>query len=624
MKLQPSHFIALDGEAINTPDGRHLYVLLCASDGTHIYNPKGLSTKACFDYLLDLRRRHPKTIFAGFAFNYDINMMLKGLKERHVRTLWAERRLTWYHQGERYYMEWAPGKTFSLSHKESGTSLRINDVFGFYQCSFVKALGPPAEGGWGIGAPDTIARMKAARSNFTLDDIDEITAYCHEECTLLVELLERLDDALQAAGIRPSQWCGAGSIAGKLLEREGVKRYIAKHATYPEPVQEALLRSYFGGRVEVFQQGEFDRVWAYDIRSAYPSAAVDLPDARGQWIPATNLDPSNPWVVYRVRWSTANHPLGHYVSPFPYRHGGSIYYPSNGEGWYWAREVQAASNLFPDCIQVLEGWQLVPDTDAKPFSFIPRVYEERAEAKRQGHAKNVVLKLGLNATYGKLAQGYGYRNQEPPFRSFLWAGLITSTTRAKLLDLAALDPTCIVSFATDGIITTRELDAIHPTDELGGWELTKLQHLFVAQPGVYTAEVIDGKAIVKSRGFFSAELDFEAIRQGYRDNGTAYVYTSNKSRFFGIGTAVAWNDMGLRGTWRVVERKLSLTPSRKFPPLNYKVGDNPIRHDPPEVDPSWGLSEAYKPKSTGIDLSDPESFDYLHGLEQPELPLLLD
>ena len=627
MKIKPEperHFIALDGEAINTPDGRHLYVLLCASDGSYAYNPKGLSTVQCFNFLLELRRRHPNTIFAGFSFNYDVNMMLRDLRPNTIRRLWDTKRSRWYREGRAFRLEWLPGKTFTLGEPETNTSLRVNDVFGFYQCSFVKALEA-----WKIGAPETIARMKGERSNFTLEQIDEIRAYCFEECRLLVELLEELDAALQAAGLRPSQWCGAGSIAAAMLRREGVKRYMPEHESYPDDVNRAVLSAYFGGRIEVFQQGEFENVYAYDLRSAYPAAATVLPDGRGTW--RRNID-LEPWSIYRVAWRVPNDT---FVCPFPYRRKGMIYYPVDGEGWYWEPEVRAAINLYGDAIRILDGWTFTPETDAKPFAFIPRVYAERAQAKRDGHAKNVVLKLGLNATYGKLAQGYGYQGKAPAFRSFFWAGNITSATRARLLQLAAIDPAAIVSFATDGVLTTRELEEIIPADELGAWELTYLNDLFVAQPGVYTATVNDGKEILKSRGFFSSELDFDQIRQGWKDKGTSYVYVSNKSRFFGIGTALAWNDLSLRGTWRPVERKLSLTPGRKFAlETNRKLGrtinsrkkehitivQRNIRLLPPWRDEEV-ISEEYVPKSTGLDITDDAAVEFLQGLEQPSSPL---
>src|SRR5690348_17906092 len=41
----------------------------------------------------------------------------------------------------------------------------------------------------------------------------------------------------------------------------------------------------------------------------------------------------------------------------------------------------------------------------------------------------IVLKLGTNSTYGKTAQSVG----SAPFRSWIWAGNITSGTRAQLL-----------------------------------------------------------------------------------------------------------------------------------------------------------------------------------------------
>ena len=70
-------FIALDGEGYTHPEtGVHILNLMAASDGSEIVNHTGITTFQALDYLTNLKLRHPKDIFVGFAFKYDADMML--------------------------------------------------------------------------------------------------------------------------------------------------------------------------------------------------------------------------------------------------------------------------------------------------------------------------------------------------------------------------------------------------------------------------------------------------------------------------------------------------------------------------------------------------------------------
>lgn len=605
-------FVAIDGESV-TIDGDHKYVLLAASDGSHVIDQRGLTALQCFRYLLDVKHNNPDATFVGFAIDYDVNMMLKMIPHEVIESLWKTHTARWYHRAEKWVLQWIPGKSFRVTHYPHDgkrESIMIYNTFGFFQTKFVKALED-----WKIGAPDTIKRMKDERADFTLDQLEEITAYCHEECGLLTTLMERLYTALDAAGLLPARWDGAGAIAAQLLKREKVKPYIAPIDDYPVPVQEAIMRAYFGGRVELLQQGEFTNVWNYDIRSAYPSIATTLPDSHGSWQHARTYDDSERWAVWHCRWRI---PETHIVAPFPYRHSGSIHYCRFGEGWYYADEVRNAIRLHGDTITVLEGWTFEPASEVKPFDFVPRIYAERAEAKKAKHPKEKVLKLGLNSLYGKLAQGVGWHGKIPAYRSFFWAGLITSGTRAKLLDAACANASALIAFATDGILSTEPLPTLDERNELGFWESGQIASLFVAQPGIYRAVGVDGSEIVKSRGFFAREIDFDDLIAGWRKFGPYYKQKREHVRFYGVGIAILRNNMALRCQWlsEVRSISLSMTP-RKFPPVPLNGHRNIILNNEPGYD---GLSAPYKPKTDGMDIAEGRE-QFIQGFEQPTSPV---
>lgn len=594
-------FVAVDGESY-TEGTDHRYVLLAASTGRYAFNADGLSTVDCFKFLLDL----PKTALkVGYGWNYDVNMILGDVDLGTLIRLWKEGQARW----RGYRLEWIPSKWFAV--RTSKRSVKIHEAFGFFQTSFVNALRK-----WDIDPPAEIESMKAQRSVFDSEMQRDVIEYCLEECRLLVQLMDELEIALELTGLNLSSWVGAGSIASALMRREGVKEHVVRDSEYGEDVYKAIRYAYFGGRSELFQQGEFLNLWDYDVSSAYPHAARNLPSLQGgKFRHVRRYDPVPDYALWRCSWDI---PRSEIIMPFPFRasaNRGDIHYPARGGGWYHAVEVRAAREIYGTRIAVEEGYVFRPATDERPFAFIPEMYEHRAQMKRDGHGGEKVLKLGMNAIYGKLAQGFGYKGKTPPFQSYFWAGAITADCRARILSLAAMNPDELVMIATDGIFFTSPLNVV-ADGGLGGLELTQLGEVFVAQPGVYSAR--DGDDIIgRSRGFFSREIDFPDLRRGFAERGCMYVGKYESTRFIGLGGALILRSTEHWRTWRTAERTLSLYPSRKF--VDEGDNSNPVRHSPPVMG-EGAFSEPYKPKQRGMPLAGDELdalVSYIQGAEQP-------
>lgn len=599
-----SKFVAIDGEAI---DGA--YALLCASTGKAIYSAEELSTLECLQFLLLLAKKNQGKKFVCFGLNYDVNMMLKDLSREKLEELWRSGEAWITLDGFSFHLEWIPRKCFNVYSPDIRQRIRIYDVFGFFQSSFVKALED-----WKIPDPNgDIKRMKAERSRFTRGQRKEIAAYCLSECKLLVTLMDALDESMLEAGIKLRSYMGAGSVAGALLQKEKVKRHHVSDSEQTDRIRAIFHHAYFGGRIEIFMQGLFNDLVNYDVRSAYPAEAMSLPSlVGGTWKDVTEWTGS-PHAIYRVEWNIEN---ASGVMPFPLRRKGLIFYPTNGRGWYHAREVKAALALFGESqIRILDGIQLEPATDDKPFAFIRDYYRMRYEAKAAGKASEKAYKLGLNSLYGKLAQGLSHKG-EPPFRSLYWAGRITSGTRARLLDCASLNPSSVVSMATDGITFLSD-PKIEESNELGGYERTEFETFFIAQPGIYIGKEAGGKEVRKSRGFFTREIDYEDLRRGWLDVGPTYTQRgvcecgivhdgpiSNcdgprpRTRFVGIGSALMREDFGVWRTWADSERGLSLGSARKFYATEKPA--RAMRLIPPTF-PTVIESEAYVPKTKTIE-----------------------
>lgn len=574
-------FIAIDGEA--TEDD---YTLIADSTGNHRYNPQrgGLTTSQCFRFLTNHPKRHT---LVCFGLGYDVNNWLRDLKRDALETLWKTNTCYW---GD-WRIEWIPGCWFRVRHIEGATAT-VHEVFRFFQTSFVKALEA-----WKIGAPTEIRRMKSERGTFRRADIDDVLRYCQYECALLVELMDQLRDVCREVDLTPRKWIGAGAVAAALLNREhmGAHHGYDLDITTPEIADQAILGAYYAGRIELHHQGVHTNVKTVDIRSAYPSACLSLPSLDGaKLVPRKRFDPTRHG-IWEVSWDLRRTPV--LIAPFPTRRKQAIYWPIAGRGWYHGVEVAAVRAAgYP--LTVHRGYVL-KESGERPFAWITPLYKERARLKREGHAGEKVLKLGLNSVYGKLAQGYGF-NSRPQWQSYFWAGYITAATRAKVFT-AATTSRDVLMIATDGIFCRRP--GVRPGERLGGWEFGSLDSLFAAQAGVYQGVTPDSE-ILKSRGFFAAEVDYDELREGWESEGSAYIHHYESNRFMGLGTALMRKDFSVWRTWRKEKRALMLAPERKV------VGEGGILHPYPEPIES----EPYRPK---ISLIEGKALDQMQGMDQP-------
>lgn len=590
--FRTGHFTAWDGEGLDTPDGRHAYALLMRSPAVYVWNEEGLTTEECLRFLSDGRKAEDKAIHVSFSQSYDVNMMLGDVPKETLETLW---------KGWPEFPHWPNPKTgpWSMRYRhrksfvvrEHGTPywgkrkgelnmvmpwMELWDTFAFFQSSFLKAIRT-----WlGEDYPDleAIRAGKERRGTFTAADKEMMIDYCARELAALVKLMDRVREHMQEVGLTLSRWDGAGAPAAALLR----KYKVGTHQMLPPPgVLQAAKHAYAGGRTELPLYGFLDGpAWNYDLKSAYPWAAQYLPALRpGHWTHHTGGSGRTPFSVTRLRWRFRGDPLDPVFHPFFWRDpSGAIYFPAEGEGWYWEPEVDAALGLiegemWDGEVQLLETWSFHPETEYAPFHFVPGVFRYRQELKDRGSGAEKAIKLAIDAMYGKLAQNKGQKTWDRPSSSVMmrrptthqleWAGWITSLVRAALLETAYQDPEAVIFMATDGIFTTRPLP-VAPGRDLGAWGATPTEGLITVQSGVYFVrhepdeEHPDGWW-PKYRGFDEGSIDPGKVLAAWK-RGDPFL-DCQATRFVGMGTYLAgavtreqWR------TWMTVPRRLSLTP----------------------------------------------------------------
>lgn len=575
-------FIAWDGEGA-TLRRRHRYILLASSAGDVAVAPQGQGTDAWLRCLWRGLVARPDAIHVGFAFSYDVNMILHQLPRPVAAELWDRGVVRW--QGWR--LRYRPHKEFAVHRLEGATWAggTVWDVFGFFQASFVSALES-----YGVATPGQlgiIKRMKAERSRFHPRQLPRIRHYCELELRLLVQLMDRVRQYAQDAGLTLRRWDGAGAVAADFFRLNNVLDHLGpdpafRHPRWPEEVRDAAQFAYFGGRIETLQVGHHrGPVYQYDIRSAYPDAMRHLPSLhpdRGTWRRAQGWDRTRKFAVYRVRWDFTRGPRAALdIFPFPWRaQDGAVYFPPRGEGWVWAPEYHLAlqglaQGQLGGGFTCCDGWVWEDVPGPSPFQFIPELYRLRAEWKRAGNGAEKILKLGLNSLYGKMAQQLGGTSfRAPRYHSMEMAGFVTSWVRARITRAAWLAGPGAVMLATDALYATQPVAL--PEGGLGSWEgATHATGTFV-QSGVYWVGD-DAGELHHYRGFDPGSLERLQVLRGWAQ-GSPWV-AGRSERLITLGRAVQ-SAQAFRswGQWVQVPRHLGLYPDvgqkRGLPPGRWR------------------------------------------------------
>lgn len=564
-------FLAIDGEGVNdalvqnATMGKHTvtfqhqrYVLMVASNANgkaHSLSnwDNELGTEQILRWIIGLPK---SSILVGYALGYDYTKMLEDVPKHLLVSLyhpdWPEDKpappIIWWRG---WGLRWLNDKLDVVRGKDRRT---IWDVSKFFQMKFAEALAS-----WVPEAKDELAfveSMKAQRSNLADIDREQVQRYALTECKYLAVMMGRVREACREAAIPLASYYGAGSIAGGLIKTHGSAKYRINKAqpSLPGPLVDAIESAFVGGRFESSVHGPVRRtVYETDVSSAYPSAYRGLPClACGRWV---HDDANGQGLsLFRVHWNVPDGRWG----PFPMRTP-KLAYPLRGEAWIWADEFWQATTTFPySNFQILDAWSYLPACDHVPHDWVEQRFAQRlAWSKEQ---RGIVLKLGLNAVYGKYAQRVGGR--DGAYTCLTWAGLITSYTRTQLLKaLTTPHADSIIAFATDGILSLEDLGIGSTSKTLGGWECKEpmQQGAFFIANGLVIP--FDGSR-VRSRGYESTVIrnEMPQLEREWKKNGINAKVTFAKRQFVAAKEALKLEDTTLYGEWIDVLTTQTLDP----------------------------------------------------------------
>lgn len=575
-KKSDPKFVGCDGESVWV-DGEQVYCLFASSSGKRIGEPgKPIATRDFLDFLLS--EGGNSRFLVAYGAGYDIECGLRDLTPDQ----WKKLRETPYSPtepvwlsigGKRYGLSYLPNKKLTVHIK--GKRVAFYNVHPFFQMGFLSVITGPKR--LVTPTPEEEALIewgKKARLAFTPDQWEEIVAYNDAECKLLVRVMDRLWQALKAHDIRPASWHGPGAIAKALFAKHEMKAHLQKP---PQEVWEACARAYFGGRNQCFKIGTIEEAYNYDLGSAYPWGIAQLPSTVGTWEafgPGVYYG-DTPWCLYHVRWDVGRTAEGkgcnplYPLTPFPWREAsGTIHFPPYGEGWYWGPEVHSAITLWGgERFSILGGYLFKP-SEYNVFRWLLPLCDARMKAKEeaqnaatqeereQAWALERAGKLGPNSLYGQTAQTAG----RGPYYSPIWSGLITSLTRSRIMEAAALNPKSLILLATDGLFTQEPLPNLRPKGKgLGEWDGDETPfQMDLYQSGVYT---FFDKGKSKTRGFDPASISWRDVREVWKEKGPRGIVTVEQKFLCGHRQALHEGKPHLQGKFVVRQRELRLSPT---------------------------------------------------------------
>jgi hypothetical protein len=323
------------------------------------------------------------------------------------------------------------------------------------------------------------------------------------------------------------------------------------------------------------------------------------------------------------------YPLFYRCNGTEYHAKGTILYPEHGQGRYYRDELLAAiawCEKFPRAVISFEfkgAMEFLPvlsdpadkSSYDRPFEFVQGLFDRRAAIvagtkqkatqwrktfgephmpprpaagkelkewlKRLDEVAELhggpvpydilekALKLIMNSLYGKMAQSIGSVGELPKSSNPFYAGVITSATRAVLLQAALKNPQNIVFLATDAIMSVGPLEGLETTREkkLGAWEFA--QELDVQEgavflhPGIYSFHDLKAGEHTKTRGFkidLPRNFLMRDVLDGWRKGTAKLPMPANV--FMTLGMAVSSKENWKKcGSWKAQNRDLDLNKS---------------------------------------------------------------
>ncbi len=308
-------FIAVDGEGVDRPNGRHEYVMLSIGDQTLTNDDGGeLHYDQIFTALWEQYLQNPDAVFVGFSLGYDFNMWTRHFTEREAYQLYHKSAINkrkrtgpnpepWpVYVGGKWEVDILAGRRFRLAphyhkglkdapdHCRCGSAIPyptdfgpigdecdfddfcrpsknprmyVCDTFGFWQCSFLAAINPKSWPGTPIATDEEyaiISEGKSLRSAYNVRVgetwfLADMAKYNRAENAVLARITEKLNEGFMGIGLKldRANWYGPGRAAQAWLNTLIPRNEWVPSKSNPDKLISPLSREHHNDVLEEWQ-----------------------------------------------------------------------------------------------------------------------------------------------------------------------------------------------------------------------------------------------------------------------------------------------------------------------------------------------------------------------------------
>ena len=328
----------------------------------------------------------------------------------------------------------------------------------------------------------------------------------------------------------------------------------------PEEANQYYYNTCSGGWIETFKTGHWDKVWDWDIRSAYPQKMRNLVDFRkGTWEKVDSV-PDHKSGMLGVFNCTAEMEAD--LHCIVYRDERE--YNFNPNGTYdtlitWNKLNYAHFHQWGK-FHVKDGWVWTPKDGVVCYPLrkkMDELFKLKGEATTDID-RNVIKRL-MNAIEGKMCERIFFERNGKLSPTTLgeifnpcWRSEVENNTHLSVVNFCIENNITPIAIMTDGVVTDVDLK-IPSSTSMGGWKLDSVTKGLVMGSGILA---LQGK---HKEGDFS--LNYDVLMEKIDPNSTEIVL--EKDGFVSIGEACERNLFHKLGEYEVDKRVIKLNSDTK-------------------------------------------------------------
>ena len=382
-----------------------------------------------------------------YNIQFDFESIIKYLDEVDLRELYRTNEVIY----KQYKLTYLPRKYFAIQDIKNENRFYFYDMFNFLDVSLNKASKKFLK-------DEKISTLDVNKINtdaqYWIDNKDEIIRYCIKDA----ELTKRLADYFWNIIYEKLNFHPKSPMSkGKLSEEYFLHTCnIPAINQIPDKVVRTAYDSFYGGRFEILKRGYMEKCFCYDIKSAYPAEIANLPNFNlGKWMKVKKVNPDAHTGFYKCKVISFEENF----SGFKTKVNNALNIYPNGafNQFLTKKEILFIEAHLPNSAIIVEfGYEWIPKSLEYPFkSEIERLYQWKNSEPDEDI--KYCVKIILNSLYGKFIQVSGNDNVTGRLFNPLYASLITSGCRVKILEMGMQKPDSIISFSTDSVISTEPL-----------------------------------------------------------------------------------------------------------------------------------------------------------------------